>query len=178
VLRVVIKFSEVNEAFCVNKNIVDDMLKYWSEDNLAPNKILSLKVLSNMFAQPQGFKLCMENRDHIISAALSMKTSLNKNVQIALATLVMNFSVGLFGSLDLEGKSQILSAATECLKGKPDPEAAFRLSIAMGTLIHKDDVVQNLGQSMNIQPLLGDYMMINEPKKISDCVMHLKELLR
>lgn len=178
VLRIVIKFPEANSAMCMNKTIIDDMLKYVSDGNSAPNQILSLKVLCNMFAQPQGFKLCMENREHIISTVLSLKASGNKNVQIALATLVLNFSVGLFGSLDLDGKKKVLSAAVECLKGKPDPEAAFRLAIAMGTLIHKDETVLNLAQSMNVQPLLGDYMMIDEPKKVSDCVMYLKELLR
>lgn len=178
VLRVVIKCPEGNGAFCVNSNLLNDMLKYWAGESAAPNQILSLKVVCNMFAQPQGFKLCMENRDHIISTALALKKSANKNVQIALSTLLLNFAVGLFGSLDLEGKSQVLSAAVECLTIKPDPEAAFRLSIAMGTLIHKDEMVLNLAQSMNLQSMLGDYMMINEPKKISDCVMHLKELLR
>lgn len=178
VLRIVIKFPEANTAMCVDKSIMEDMLKYLSEGNITPNQILSLKVLCNMFAQPQGFKLCMENRDHIISTVLSQKTSSNKNIQIALGTLILNFSVGLFGSLDLDGKKKVLSASVDCLKGKPDPEAAFRLSIAMGTLIHKDETVYNLARSMNIQPLLGDYMMVDEPKKISDCVMYLKELIR
>lgn len=178
VLRVAIKIPDANLTLCANSEILEDMLKYWTDVSSAPNQILSLKVICNMFAQPQGFKLCMENRDHIISKALSLKMSKNKNVQIALSTLVLNFSVGLFGSLDLEGKSQVLSSAVECLKGKPDAEAAFRLSIAMGTLIHKDETVLNLAQSMNVQPLLGDYMMIDEPKKISECVMYLKEMLR
>lgn len=178
VLRITIKFQEVNQPFCASANILEDMFKYWSGDSLAANQILSLKVVCNMFAQPQGFKICMDNRDRAISSALNLKLSKNKNVQIGLGTLFLNYSVGLFGTLDLEGKSQTLAAAVEVLKGKPDPEAAFRLFIAMGTLIHKDESVLNLAQSMNVQSLLGDYLVIQNPKKISECAGFLAELFR
>lgn len=154
------------------------MIKYWSGDSAAANQILSLKVVCNMFAQPQGFKLCMDKRDRVIASALNLKLTKNKNVQIALGTLFLNYSVGLFGTLDLEGKSQTLAAAVEVLKGNPDAEAAFRLFIAMGTLIHKDETVLNLAQSMNVQSLLGNYLMMQNPKKVPECAGFLAELFR
>lgn len=177
ILRITVKFQETNEAFCKSPNILEDMFKYWSCDSAAANQILSLKVVCNMFAQPLGFKLCMDNRDKIITRALALKQSKNKNVQISLGTLMLNFAVGLFGSLDLEGKSQVLSAATECLTVKPDVEGAFRLFIAMGTLIHKDESVQRLGQSLSIREMLGDYLMQANPIKIPECAGHLNDLL-
>jgi hypothetical protein len=154
------------------------MFKYWSDESSAPTQILSLKVVCNMFAQPQGFKLCMDNRDRTLTRALNLKESKNKNVQIALGTLLLNYSVGLFGTLDLEGKSQTLAAAMECMKVKPDIEAAFRIFIAMGTLIHKDESVLNLAQSMNVMPYVGEYVMIQNPKKVGECANLLADLFR
>ncbi|XP_053395858.1 phospholipase A-2-activating protein-like [Mercenaria mercenaria] len=178
VLRITIKFQEVNQPFCASSNILEEMFKYWSDDSPAANQILSLKVVCNMFAQPQGFKLCMDNRDKTLTRALNLKQSKNKNVQISLGTLLLNYSVGLFGTLDLEGKSQTLAAAVECMKVKPDVEAAFRIFIAMGTLIHKDESVLNLAQSMNVMPLIGDFLNVHNPKKVGECAGLLAELFR
>ncbi|KAL4236565.1 hypothetical protein ACF0H5_004950 [Mactra antiquata] len=177
ILRITIKLPEVNKAFCSSSHVLEDMFKYWSCDSPAANQILSLKIVCNMFAQPEGFELCMKNRDRIITRSLDLKQSKNKNVQISLCTLMLNFAVGLFGTLDLEGKTQVLAATAECLKGRPDVEAAFRLFIAMGTLIHKDDGLQKLGQSLEIRSLLGDYLVQANPIKVPECAGYLNDLL-
>ncbi|XP_052774869.1 phospholipase A-2-activating protein-like [Mya arenaria] len=178
VLRITIKTQEVNVAFCVKDDILAAMMKFWTPENSVPNQVLSLKVVCNMFAQPQGFKLCMDNREKIVNSAIVIKDSKNKNVHIGLGTLILNFSVALFGSLDLEGKKKTLQAASECLKSKPDPEAAFRLFIAMGTLIHKDENIQKLAKSLGIANMLGDYLRVSEPAKISSCANFMQDLLR
>ncbi|WAR24642.1 PLAP-like protein [Mya arenaria] len=168
VLRITIKTQEVNVAFCVKDDILAAMMKFWTPENSVPNQVLSLKVVCNMFAQPQGFKLCMDNREKIVNSAIVIKDSKNKNVHIGLGTLILNFSVALFGSLDLEGKKKTLQAASECLKSKPDPEAAFRLFIAMGTLIHKDENIQKLAKSLGIANMLGDYLRLSYESEITE----------
>lgn len=178
VLRLTIKTQEVNVVFCVSADILTSMLQYWNSDGSAPNQVLSLKVVCNMFSQPQGFKLCMDQRSKIITAALALKDSKNKNVQISLSTVLLNFSVGLFGSLDLAGKNQVMTAVVGCLKTKPDPEAAFRLFISCGTLMHKDASVQKTGISLGLENMLTDYLRMSEPAKIAACAKLLQELLR
>ena len=178
ILRIGMKHQMVNQAFCAGTVILDEMLKYWSGDHSVANQILSLKVVCNMFGQLWGYKICMENRDRVTAAALHLKNSKNRNVQIALCTIFMNYAVGLFGSLDLEGKSQIMVSSSECLKEKPDGEAAFRLFVAMGTLIHKDESLQQLAVSLGVQSNLEEYLSVCDPKKVSECASLLRELLR
>ena len=90
-------------------------------------QILSLKVVCNMFASPQGYAICMGNKDKLISTALNLKTSQNKNVQIGLGTILLIISVGMIGPLDLEGKTQILATCAEMMKAEPDNGAALIL---------------------------------------------------
>ena len=176
ILRVCIKQRETNQAFCASDNILEDMFSYWSPDSSAANQILSLKVVCNMFAQPMGCKLVMDNRDKIIEKAMTCKSSRNKNVQIAVTTLLLNFSIGLFGSLNLEGKSQCLSAAATMLETGLDPEASFRSLVAMGTLIHKDESLLNLAISLNVPSMVGSLVSAQDVKKLSECASLLSQL--
>ena len=176
ILRLCIKQRETNQAFCASDNILEDMFSYWSPESSAANQILSLKVVCNMFAQPIGCKLVMDNRDRIIEKAMTCKSSRNKNVQVAMTTLFLNFSIGLFGSLNLEGKSQCLSAAATMLETGLDPEASFRCLVAMGTLIHKDESLLNLAISLNVPAMVGSLINAQDVKKLSECASLLSQL--
>lgn len=176
ILRVCIKQRETNQAFCASSNILEAMFSYWSPDSSVANQVLSLKVVCNMFAQSLGCKLVMDNRERIIEKAMNCKSSKNKNVQIALVTVFLNFSIGLFGSLNLEGKSQCLSAVTNLLEGGLDPEASFRALVAMGTLIHKDESLLNHAISLNVPSLLGSLMNVQDVTKLSECANLLSQL--
>ena len=176
ILRICIKGWETNQAFCASANILEAMISYWSPDSSLANQVLSLKVVCNMFAQPLGCKLIMDNRDMVIEKAMNFKSSKNKNVQIALTTVLLNISVGLFGSLNLEGKSQCLSALAMLLESGLDPEAAFRAAIAMGTLIHKDESLLNLAVSLDVPSFLRNLLVTSEPKKLSECANLLNQL--
>ena len=118
----------------------------------------------------------MDNRDKIIEKAMTCKSSRNKNVQIAVTTLLLNFSIGLFGSLNLEGKSQCLSAAATMLETGLDPEASFRSLVAMGTLIHKDESLLNLAISLNVPSMVGSLVNAQDVKKLSECASLLSQL--
>ena len=129
-----------------------------------------------MFAQPLGCKLVLSNRDMVVEKAMNLKSNKNKNVQIALSTVLLNISIGLFGSLNLEGKSQCLSALAMMLEAGLDPEAGFRTLVAIGTLIHKDETVLNLATSLDVPMYLRSFLMIQEPKKLSECANLLNQL--
>ena len=178
VLRICIKLPEVGQHFCDISDFLDERLKYLSGDNPAANQMLTLRTLCNLFKQAPGEKLLCKNRDRVITSALNLKSSTNKNIQIALATLIMNYAVLLQDQPDVEGKSQCLLAAASFLESVLDPEAGFRTLVCIGTLISSDISAKELAQSLELKNLIVTLKGTTEPKKLPECASFVIDALQ
>ncbi|XP_069126256.1 phospholipase A-2-activating protein-like [Argopecten irradians] len=177
VLRIAIKDPFMSERLCTSVHFVDSRLMYLTKTNTPNNQMLTLRTLCNMFKQHFGETLAMQNRDKIITAALECRLSPNKNVQIALATLLLNYSVFLQDKLDEEAKSQCLLAMASVLENDIDSEAMFRLLVCLGTLIKTDETAQALARSIDIRNLVEPLLAKLEPAKVPGCAAFILELL-
>lgn len=130
-----------------------------------------------MFKEHFGETLAMQNRDQIITAALECRLSPNKNVQIAVCTLLLNYAVFLQDKVDEEGKSQCLLAMASALENDIDSEAAFRLLVCLGTIVSTDETVQALARSIEIRNLVEPLLLKPEPAKLPGCATYVLELL-
>ncbi|XP_061181732.1 phospholipase A-2-activating protein-like [Saccostrea echinata] len=169
VLRVSIRDQKVCEHVCSQGGFLDSLLRFLDSSSPVPTQMLTLRILVNCFLHESGRQFLLLNRDPIITQALNCRLTPNKNVQIAVSTLLLNYSVSLQDRDDEEGKSQCLLAVASVMENPMDPEAEFRLLVCLGTLISNDKDTKELAKSLEIQNLIIPMQTRLDPKKVSEC---------
>jgi phospholipase A-2-activating protein len=154
---------------CSQDAFLQQQLQFLKSDAPVPTQMLTLRILVNCFQHDTGRRLLLSQRDQLITQALDCRLTPNKNVQIALATLLLNYSVSLLDRVDEEGKSQCLLAVASVLENPMDPEAEFRLLVCLGTLISNDQETKVLAKSLDMQDLIIPMQTRLDPKKVSEC---------
>uniref|UniRef100_T1J7G6 Phospholipase A-2-activating protein n=1 Tax=Strigamia maritima TaxID=126957 RepID=T1J7G6_STRMM len=180
VLRVAIKHDKVANHFCSEHTapqFLGYLLEHMRPTALSANQMLALRTLCNMSVCPQGQKILLSNRDSIVGHLLRVLPSNNKNIQIAVSTLFLNFSVMLLLRGDLEAKAQCVSALAMLGQHTKDGEAIFRLLVCLGTLIHLDDDTLSLAISLNLGNFVRDMKKVTDPGKVALCACDLELLL-
>lgn len=186
VVDVVFPVLDVLRLAILNKNVMDhlfqqqesaallsNLLQHLSTAGPVANKMLVLRILTNAFKHAVGEAVLLAQRDTVVASALECAKVMNKNVQIALASLLLNYSVAFRKKSDLEGQSQCLSTLGVIAQSELDPEAAFRWLVCLGTLVHKDDSGVALARSLDLEKAVMKFIDIAEPKKISDCARYI-----
>lgn len=180
ILRLSIRNHTVNERFCSKEDGVQfssHLLKFLNPGGKQANQMLALRTLCNCFVHPVGQKLMMSQGDSIISQAIELKLSSNKNIHIALATLVLNYAVCLYKIDNIEGKAQCLSVISAVMEVVQDLEAVFRLLVALGTLISGDSNAVQLAKSLGVDSQIKKYSSVSEPAKVNECCRFVLNLL-
>ncbi|XP_050401900.1 phospholipase A-2-activating protein [Patella vulgata] len=168
ILRLGMLYPDVNRLFTGKAGFLEGLYQYLSADQPTANQMLALRIIANAFSQPGGLKSNFENCENLLTAILKLKDSSNKNIQIAIATILLNFAVSFFGIDDLEKKSLCICAAGSLLEGSLDNEAAFRLIVCIGTFINDDDKAKVLAVSIDLPAILSKYKVLTEPKKLTE----------
>ncbi|XP_071118768.1 phospholipase A-2-activating protein-like [Haliotis cracherodii] len=176
VVRICVKHPLVNQAFS-NQATIQQLISFITPDNPPACQMLALRSLTNLFSQSQGRKAVCENRDTVLGSALSCRKT-NKNVQIAIGTVILNYAIALRGTEDIEGKSQCLSAARNVLEASPDHEASFRVLVSIGTILSGDEEAFALAQSLGLQDPIVKLGRVTEPKKVPECAQLVLNILR
>ncbi|XP_068090719.1 phospholipase A-2-activating protein [Hyperolius riggenbachi] len=180
VLRLAVKSPAINEMFCNEKEgnqFINYLFQIMRPSGKQANQLLALRTLCNCFACETGEGLMMSKRDAVITKAIEIKAINNKNIHIALATLMLNYSTCLHKVSDLEGKAQCLSAVSTVLEVVQDFEAGFRLLVALGTLITDDPNAVQLAKSLGVDSQIKKYMSVTEPAKVHECCKLLLNIL-
>lgn len=175
----VIRQPAVNQYFCsTGLAILEDIMKYISPSASPANQMLSLRVLCNLFSQSTGEKFNIKHRGSILGSAVNCLQGSNKNIQIALTTLLLNYTVSVLRTPDEEFKPQCVSVCIQVLSHPQlDPEAVFRILVALGTLLEDDPTSVAVAKSLDIQNLLQPLSNCPEPKKVSECSKLLLSLV-
>ncbi|XP_026569208.1 phospholipase A-2-activating protein isoform X1 [Pseudonaja textilis] len=180
ILRLAIRHPSVNESFCGEKDglqFCSHLIKFLNPGGKQANQMLALRILCNCFIHPVGQKLMMAQGDSIMSQAIELKLSSNKNIHIALATLALNYAVCLHKSNNIEGKAQCLSVISTVIEVVQDLEAIFRLLVALGTLISDDSNAVQLAKSLGVDSQIKKYSSVSEPAKVNECCRFVLNLL-
>ncbi|GMH13428.1 hypothetical protein Nepgr_015269 [Nepenthes gracilis] len=113
------------------------MIKRVTASPTIPANILtSLRAITNLFKNSCFHKWLQDHRTEILDAFSSCYTTLNKHVQLAYSTLILNYAVLLIEKKDEEGQSQVLSAALEIVETENlDVDSKFRALVAIGSLM-------------------------------------------
>ncbi|XP_078532836.1 phospholipase A-2-activating protein [Lissotriton helveticus] len=180
ILRLSIKHPSVNENYCSEKTcnqLSNHLVKLLKPSGKQANQLLALRTLSNCFTSEPGQRLMMSQKDLVLSEAIELRAGNNKNIHIALATLTLNYAVCLNKARDIEGKAQCLTVISTVVEAVHDLEAAFRLLVALGTLICDDVNAVQLAKSLGIASQIKKYASVSEPAKVSECCKLILNLL-
>nr|KAG5698282.1 hypothetical protein BaRGS_016984 [Batillaria attramentaria] len=176
ILRIGVKYAPVCHHFCQQEGFLDFICKYLSPGNLAPNQMLALRMIANLFVQPEGVKLLLSNQSQVLQSVLLCEGVTTKNAQIALSTAIINFSIAATAGKNFDQKSECAAAAAQLLKKEFDSEAVFRLLVALGTLVHGDEGCLGVVQSLDVAPALTKIREKSDLNKVIECADLLLKL--
>uniref|UniRef100_A0A3Q3LH01 Phospholipase A2-activating protein n=1 Tax=Mastacembelus armatus TaxID=205130 RepID=A0A3Q3LH01_9TELE len=180
IMRLAVRHPQVNQSLCGEAEgvqLCNHLLNLMRPEGRPANQMLALRTLCNCFSGRHGRALLMAQREMVLSRAADLSTVCNKNIHIALATLVLNYAGCLHSQPDLEAKAQCLSVASRALETVQDREAVFRLLVALGTTIASDQTAQDLARSLGVSSQISKYTSVSDPAKVGECCrLVLKEL--
>ncbi|XP_033096894.1 phospholipase A-2-activating protein-like [Anneissia japonica] len=181
ILRLSIRNQFVNQYFC-NEQDGATFLSYLqhvsSPNSKLANKMLVFRTLCNAFQCNPGALLLRSNREDIISLLVDSKNISNKNLQIALSTVLLNYAVQQHDMQNGEAKLQLLSAVAAVLEVEQDEEATFRLLVTLGTLLHNDKDSIFLAKSLDIIPTISQLQNKTLLPKLAECAEDVVHLLQ
>uniref|UniRef100_A0A8D0DFG6 Phospholipase A2-activating protein n=1 Tax=Sander lucioperca TaxID=283035 RepID=A0A8D0DFG6_SANLU len=180
IMRLAVRHPQVNETLCGEAEgvqLCNHLLSLMRPEGRPANQMLALRTLCNCFSGRHGRALLMAQRETVLSHAADLATICNKNIHVALATLLLNYAGCLHGQPDLEAKAQCLSVASRALETVQDKEAVFRLLVALGTTVASDQTAQDLARSLGVNSQISKYSSVSDPSKVAECCqLVLKEL--
>uniref|UniRef100_UPI003AAED065 phospholipase A-2-activating protein isoform X2 n=1 Tax=Centroberyx gerrardi TaxID=166262 RepID=UPI003AAED065 len=180
IMRLAVRHPQVNESLCGEEEgvqLCNHLLSLMRPEGRPANQMLALRTLCNCFSGRHGRALLLAQRETVLSRAADLASVCNKNIHIALATLILNYAGCLHGQSDLEAKAQCLSVASTALESVQDKEAVFRLLVALGTTLASDHTAQDLARSLGVNSQISKYSSVSDPAKVGECCqLVLKEL--
>ncbi|XP_063925549.1 phospholipase A-2-activating protein [Zophobas morio] len=145
VVRMAVRHKKNNEviARANNGSILEKLLSFVSENcKIANNVVVALRTLSNLLIHEYGEQLVFEHRFDIVENVTALGV-LNKNGQIALATLLLNICIVSLKKKDDVGVSVLADVVPDILTKLNDPESQFRAYVALGTLLTGSNSLQS-----------------------------------
>lgn len=180
IMRLAVRHPQVNESLCgelEGVQLCNHLLSLMRPEGRPANQMLALRTLCNCFGGSHGRALLLAQREAVLSRAADLAGVCNKNIHIALATLVLNYAGCLHSQPDLEAKAQCLSVASRALETVQDKEAVFRLLVALGTTVASDQTARDLARSLGVNSQISKFSSVSDPSKVAECCqLVLKEL--
>lgn len=180
ILRLAVRHPVVNEKLCGEAEgvqLCNHLLSLMRPEGRPANQMLALRTLCNCFSGRHGRALLMAHLEMVLSRTVDLATVRNKNIHVALATVVLNYAGCLHSQPNLEAKAQCLSVVSRALETVEDKEAVFRLLVTLGTIVASDQTAQDLARSLGVASQISKYTAASEPSKVAECCqLVLKEL--
>lgn len=150
----VLRLAVCDSGVC-SKLITQDVLNLIIQNiNVPPaNQLMSIRILSNMLSHGYGrglIETCLAN----VLVAISTTKKGSANLQIAIATLLLNLTVVQLGYADETQCQQITETIIDFLLWNADAEALYRTYRAVGNLLSTTH-----GQTVSAQLISTDQVM-------------------
>ncbi|XP_017771829.1 PREDICTED: phospholipase A-2-activating protein [Nicrophorus vespilloides] len=145
VIRLAIRDKKNNNIISqMDNGVILDKLKMCIGEgsHVANNRIVAYRALCNLFQHRSGEQLVFIHRVELLKMIFTVHTS-NKNVQVGLATFILNLIIMVIKRQDEFGMLEIADKLPDTLVILSDPEAQFRAFVGMGTLISCENKALN-----------------------------------
>ena len=182
VLRLSVRHAAVCEHYCNPSDgpkFLSLLLNWLSKESVpVPVRLLSLRTLANLFRNNAGLALIHAQHPRLLQVLSGVNAAGNKNVEIALATVLLNVAVLLFSKPGCnEPKALLISCISAVCDGLTDNEAGFRIVVALGTLITGDTNAKEMVKSSGTVKYVSGLRKVNEPKKVGEAARNLTTLV-
>ncbi|XP_058792751.1 phospholipase A-2-activating protein isoform X3 [Phymastichus coffea] len=188
IARLAVLRKDVNEMFCLN-GIMNTLKRHFQKDAEAPNQMLTYRLLANLFSHEAGEQFCLQCKNEVLTATRDLTKFDSKNNEVAVSTYILNLTVALNKYNDVLGKLQALSVIMKLLEILKEPEAMFRILVALGSLIvgtsnatEKNGFVNSAKQSKAVLKALTIHLNgLNSskvPTKLLSVIRHIHELIK
>ena len=152
----------VAAAGCLDQDVAKELLAHvYSQLDVSASPAclqLGFKVVCNLFTDHSA-PLLTKYREVLVAkvnAILEEADELPPALQVALASVALNYAVVYFNDADTEASVQLVSAlATTYVSRLNAPEALYRAAIALGTLVVKDSEARDLALALDAACALG-----------------------
>ncbi|XP_050524423.1 phospholipase A-2-activating protein [Daktulosphaira vitifoliae] len=177
VTRLAVRNKHVNVTLCANNLIMTKLQPHIYDNKVPTNQMLAFRCLCNLMQHEEGELLVLRNYEELLTViqSLSQVNLIQKHLQIALATLLLNFSVMIKQSDDDIAIQAVNNAISSVCPKLSEPEAIFRCFVAIGTLV----ILKN---QPDLSEQIKDYIALmasnSEPSKVLSCSKHLMKLIQ
>ncbi|KAI5577200.1 hypothetical protein POPTR_009G112184v4 [Populus trichocarpa] len=118
---------------------------------LPPNLLTGIRAVTNLFKNLPYHTWLQKHQSEILDVFSSCYSSPNKNLQLSYATMILNYAVLLIEKKDLEGQSQVLTAALAIAEGENiEVDSKFRALVAVGSLM-LDGLVKRIALDFDVE---------------------------
>ncbi|KAG6542654.1 hypothetical protein Mapa_015888 [Marchantia paleacea] len=158
ILRMLLLHPHAAEHYAKDANMGEDVvIDALRRANTAPvsaaNQLTSARVAVNTFRHSVLRDWAKKHREEVLDLFAECYHSSNKNVRLALATLILNYSVLLVELKDEDGQTQAISGALEMAASTElEAEVRFRALVALGSIIHGGQV-KNVVQDLDMKDI-------------------------
>merc|ERR1712179_577792 len=137
--QALLQSSEIADEFA------DIMIGFITDKNKPINQMLAVKALVNIFSCDKGTYLMCRLSETILEHAGNLIPSDNKNCQVAVATLILNYAISSTTfKIDTDLQNKCTTLTSLLIVGLTDPEAKYRTLIALGTLMESSSINCNI----------------------------------
>jgi len=161
--------------------IFSTCLKHVDKTSPAPCQMLALRTLCNLFSIQQGEEFLRTYRESVIARVFEQLFPIageNKNIQIAAATLLLNYAVSVTKKFDDDTQVQLLSALSiNFLTFITDWEARFRTIVAIGTLLTTSPDGVEYAKTLETKDAVRGWRLLEGPAKVSECAQFIENML-
>ncbi|KAI5856478.1 WD40-repeat-containing domain protein [Tricharina praecox] len=99
------------------------------------NAMLAVRAFVNLFQTEEGRQYAMEAFEQILKMATTVNIAGNRNLKIAQATLMLNYSVLIHAHKSIDAAVTLLEVVTKGASTEIDSETVYRYLVAMGTVL-------------------------------------------
>ena len=178
-IRASLLLPQINEDLCASKDsarLIDTFLVCATDADSTPNQIVAFRALSNLFAHPVGEQLAISFAS-VIFKALSKLLSSNKNVLVSFSTVYLNFAVSFHKTEpNSELKFECFTSIVHHLNSVVEPEAVYRLLVALATLAHHDSNLTPVLKSEEVSVIIKKLSSSCKSDKVVNCAQQILQL--
>lgn len=130
----VIRLSLLHETVCsriANTELIEKLLVNLANTDRMPNQLMACRSFVNMFKHDLGRNM-LSKYLNLVLTKLPLTATTNGNLQIALATLLLNLSIQNFSEVSV---TILISRILTLFEWMTDYEGVFRLLSAVGNLV-------------------------------------------
>jgi len=143
------------------------------------NVLMALRFIVNLFQKENITNVAYGSAGVVLENATDFAKSDNKNIRIALANVLLNYSVLLHQRKNSELNLQCLSVLVEFLSTEKEAEVIFRIIVAIGTLIFNDKDTKETAVALDLATTLQvPHILDSADIKVKESTQDLLKLLK